>query len=399
MKEFRPVIRFAAASDTHIRDDTNTGAERIGKILRCAYEAADSDKHYDKLDAVIFAGDITDAGRASQYNTFYSAVKSSLRENTALLNIVAKSHDCNEMGKAALGFYKNLTGLDTDFDRVINGYHFIGISTCSEEGVYYNEAQREFLKKSLENASRENPERPVFVFHHEHVKHTVYGSSEFDGWGNDHFSDILFQYPQIIDFSGHSHYPLNDPRSIWQGEITALGTGACFYAEFTFDGERKIRPEGCREIAQFWLVEADENNSVRLRGIDALSGKTLTEYLIDDPCDRGSRRFTPAMQESRAKAPYFDEKAKPALETVDGKIRVNVPPAHSADGEIIFAYRLTAFDKSGKAIENIKLINRYWLIEENKQIVFTLESADFYEITVTAENAYGHKSKPLKIIG
>ena len=389
-EEFRPVIRFFVASDTHVRDDT--GVDRIKKALSLAYEKAREDGAYKKLDAAVFAGDLSDSGTESQFDAFADAVRSSLKDETEFLGIVAKGHDSITMGKKSLEYYEKLFNKPTDFHFVIGSFHFIGISTCKEEGIYYVDSQREFLKKALDEAIADDLHKPVFVFHHEHVKRTVFGSSDFDGWGHDFFNDILFAYPQIVDFSGHSHYPLNDPRSIWQGEITAVGTGALFYAELTVDGERKIHPEGCDEIAQFWLVEVDGENNVRLRGFDALTGSLLCERLIENPADGEKRQFTPALMKERAKPPCFQDGAKVSIKKDGGKTTVEFPPAASTDGEPIFIYRLTAFDKNGEATECRRLINPYWNAEKRPEVVFELESESVAAVSVTAENCFGMKS-------
>ena len=39
-------------------------------------------------------------------------------------------------------------------------------------------------------------------------------------------SDVLAKYPQVVTFSGHLHFPLNDPRSIWQASFTSFGCGS-----------------------------------------------------------------------------------------------------------------------------------------------------------------------------
>ena len=38
-------------------------------------------------------------------------------------------------------------------------------------------------------------------------------------------------YSNIINFSGHSHFPIIDERSIWQKEFTAIQTGSTSYVE------------------------------------------------------------------------------------------------------------------------------------------------------------------------
>ena len=81
-----------------------------------------------------------------------------------------------------------------------------------------------------------DPEKPVFVFQHEHVRDTVYGSSKSDGWGLETFTEVLSKYPQVVHISGHSHFPANDPRAIWQGNFTAVNDGGLGYFELAVDG-------------------------------------------------------------------------------------------------------------------------------------------------------------------
>ena len=51
-----------------------------------------------------------------------------------------------------------------------------------------------------------------FVFLHQHIKDTVYGSQEWGTQDSAKINAVLKEYPQVITFSGHSHYPLDDPR-------------------------------------------------------------------------------------------------------------------------------------------------------------------------------------------
>ena len=104
------------------------------------------------------------------------------------------------------------------------------------------------------------------------------------------------------------------------------------------------------------------------------------------------------MIESKAAAPRFVEGAKPGIKRVDGRIRITVPQAVSADGGIIFAYRLTAFGKGGEETETQRIINRYWLGGSGNEIVFELNGEGVAEVTITAENAFGMKSGELRAI-
>ena len=277
---FVPVLRFVAASDTHVRDDSDVTANRIGKMMEMAYAIADADAAYPALDALLIAGDLTNDGTKTEFDKFADAVHGALRENTRFIGVVAKNHDGYKMPRKELrAYYHTVSGCDADFHVVVNGYHFIGVSASPLDGVHYSAAQQKWLKEQLTAAVKEDPNKPIFVTHHEHVRGTVYGSSLDDGWGMTYFTSILKQFPQVVDFSGHSHYPLNDPRSIWQGQFTAVGTGAIYYSEFNIDGT--YHPADSNDTATCWIVEADANNRLRLRGMDVEAGECLVEYVLE----------------------------------------------------------------------------------------------------------------------
>ena len=59
---FVPVLRFIAASDSHVRAENDVTADRIGRMLRQTYALADSGETYQNLDALVMAGDLTNNG-------------------------------------------------------------------------------------------------------------------------------------------------------------------------------------------------------------------------------------------------------------------------------------------------------------------------------------------------
>ena len=54
-------------------------------------------------------------------------------------------------------------------------------------------------------------------------------------WGTPQLNVIFSKYSNVVDFSGHSHFPMSDPRSINQSLYTAVGCGAM--ARFELDGQ------------------------------------------------------------------------------------------------------------------------------------------------------------------
>lgn len=398
--EFVPVLRFVLASDTHILGDNDSEEQRIQKMMELAYKEAERDKSYQTIDALLIAGDLTNDGVKDEFERFWGAVSASLKGETRFLGVVAKNHDGYEMGRSELrGYYEQLTGNDADFHVVIGGYHFIGLSVSANASKHYDKDQLKWLDEQLAEATAADAEKPVFVMHHEHVRNTVYGSSSFDGWGVKYFTDILKNYPQVVDVSGHSHYPINHPGSIWQGAFTALGTGAVYYSEFTIDKARCYHPADAYKTSTFRIVELDAQNNMRLRGYDVLAGEQICEDILPNPAKAENRDYAPDKREAASLAPAFGDTAEITAEKEFGKLTVTVPAAASQDGMPVVLYRAELKTKSGKSCDKVWALPPYY--RAAKSTSATLEFTDLpageYTVFVTAENAYGKASEPLEL--
>lgn len=227
---------------------------------------------------------------------------------------------------------------------------------------------------------------------HEHISNTVYGSSDFEGWGMPDFAEILKDYPQAVDFSGHSHYPINDPRSIWQGEYTAVGTGGLYYTEITVDDVQTVHPQNYRLVSTFWVVEVDADNRIRLRAVDLGAQEYLCEYILESPAER---EYTPEKQKERSKAPVF---AADASAKLIGKT-VYADAAVSADGMPIFIYRAYAVDSEGNRTPVGKTVPQYYRYKVPQSVKISLENLPEgdYKTEIVAENCYGMQSAPLVV--
>jgi len=382
----KTILRFVVCSDTHINGAGDEKLNRIEKMLNFAYEEGEKDIAYPKIDACVFVGDVTDRGTIQQFDAFEKVVKSNLKSETKILAIAARNHDSWDNGKVSLKRIAKITKESSTFHCDISGFHFIGISTSKYKKQRYGLYQYLWLSAQLKSACK--TDKPVFIFQHEHVRNTVYGSSNFDGWGVNNFKKLYKKYQNIIHFSGHSHYPLNDPRSVWQGKFTAFGTGAMSYAELTVENERKVHPDMHETIAQAWIVEVKRNNAVTFKGIDAINSKILCQYNLKSPF---SRELTKKLNESNIPAPSFDESAKIAYDEASGEIIV---PCAKEKGEA-FLYRMEVFNKDGRLIHNEKIINDYWLKDCYEEVKFSVSKEKGYTVKVYAENAYLKKSSPL----
>ena len=369
--EFTPVIRFVACSDSHLKTAAGVGSHRLEKTAKLAYAIAKADDEYNNLDAFLINGDITNDGNIDQFAGFKVIADKYIKSETELLPIIANNHDFRNMKKQTVAYFSQLMGKDTDYHKVVNGYHFIGISTSDVEGV--------------------------FVSQHEHVLNTVYGSSDFDGWGIDDFSDILEQYPQVVDFSGHSHYPLNDPRSVWQGSFTAIGTGALAYMELTVENQRKVHPTGNSLEAQFWIVELDKDSNMRLRGIDLIEQKILCEYILANPANPANREYTPEKQAARSTAPVFNENAELKVTKLAKSVTVKFDAAQSASSEPIFLYKVKVINSDGEVVKSDWVLPKYYsaTVEKTERLKLGKFEEGDYTVSVTAETAWGVQSESI----
>lgn len=392
--DFVPVLRFVSTSDTHVIALGDKPCYRIANMIKTAYAVAENDADYKFLDAVTFSGDITDDGTFTAFSAFTATTDKVIKDGTERLAVVAKSHDGNTYGAKSLEIFTELTGQETDFHRVIKGYHFIGISRSPIDDVQYSEEQIEWLDRELKAATEAAPEQPVFVFQHEHVLNTVFGSYTYDGWGLDIFTDVLNKYPQVVHISGHSHYPANDPRSIWQGAFTAIGDGGLAYYEFTVDSETSVHPEKSKTMTQALMVEVDKNNRVLIKVLDVDKGEFVAEYLVDNVSEPVKTKYDHNIRKENSFAPVFADGAKLNIENTLGGIKVKVPQAKAGEDNKVYLYRLMVTDENGNLVHSAWELSQYYFAVVPENIEFDAFKASGGKLTVSvhAEDIWGNKS-------
>ncbi len=268
-QEFTPVVRFAVCSDVHLNGDPEQAAAiRMGQLFDDSYAYAEASGAYRALDAVIVVGDFATNGKAEEYALYNEIVDAHIKGNTQTLEVLG-NHEfiAYRDVDASVGYdvYKEYIHPEVDRHDVINGYHFIGVS-YNPDGKKFTQ-KLSWLKEQLDAAKADDPNKPIFVYQHPHPFGTVYGSVN---WGQPELRTVLDLYPQIVDFSGHSHYCPADPRSIWQGAFTAVGTGSlsAFMSNLNYvDGDE----DAPGESGGFWMVEADAEGNVRLQLYDIVN--------------------------------------------------------------------------------------------------------------------------------
>lgn len=394
--DFVPVARFIATSDTHISTLGDKGCKRIAKMLNSAYAYCEADADYNKLDAVVFSGDITDSGTFTAFSAFTATTDKALKGDTERLAVVAKAHDGYTFGSGSLDIFTALTGQEPDFHRIINGFHYIGISRSSS-GEHYSDEQVIWLDGELKKATEESPLQPVFVFTHEHVQNTVFGSYTYDGWGMNTFREVLDKYPQVIHISGHSHYPANDPRSIWQGNFTAIGDGGLAYYEFTVDDKTAVHPENYKTMTQALIIEIDDNNRVLIKVFDVDAGKFVKEYLVDNVAAPVKLKYSHDARKLLSTAPVFADDAALSINKKRGSYKITVPQAKVTEDNEVYLYRISITNSSGKEVYSAWELSQYYFADIPESITFdgiTLINGK-YTVRVTAEDVWGNLSEAL----
>ena len=386
------VLRFVAMSDVHIGAVGDTDYYRFGQAMITAYDYAES-QLYKNLDAVMIAGDMTNYGYENEIKAFKKGLKAYVKKGTQPLLIMGNHEYFVEAGDHVIERWERVLECEKNTHEIINGYHFINLSLSD----YSNYGPSlEWLKEELAEAAADDPKKPIFVQNHYPVTDTVYGS---DLWGTNQMTEIFNQYPQIIDFSGHSHYPINDPRSIWQGTFTALGCGTLSYYELEPGMVYGTIPPNANQACQYYIVEVHADNSVNIKMYDVLTKQFFpAEYDIETPSDPSTFVYTEERRNA-ADAPVFETGAQIKVEKVgDTDVTLTIPQA--TDGECIHSYRFD-FYRNGVKDMAASIWSEFYFMDMPKTLTqeFTglLEGSN-YTVKVTAIDSWGKECEvPLSV--
>ena len=280
-EDFTPVFRFAVASDVHISASDNTNAERLAKLFETAYDYSDNHASYNSLDALVLCGDNCDRGEDAEYEILNRVIKENIREDTEFISVMGN----HEFAATGLDGYERNMGEDRDKHVVVKGFHFIGMSPNPTD-TWHTPDQLFWLAKELRKAEKDAPDKPIFTMQHGHIWNTVYVSRSWYTQMSLFVHMVYSQYPQVVNFSGHSHGPVNNPINIWQNNYTQLGAGTLNYFEMERDIGDETVPEGSRNAAQYLIVEVDAQNRVRIQPFNILPGEFFKTPANNDSEDK-----------------------------------------------------------------------------------------------------------------
>ena len=394
-EDFEPVLRFVVCSDIHLNgEEDQEAAVRFADLFKDMY-AYSENAGYKNLDAVLVAGDFTGGGAEKEYEMFNKIVAENKKDSTQLLAVLG-NHEFIEYRDvdATVGYdvYKKYINENVDTHVVINGYHFIGVS-YDDDGKNFTKKMK-WLDETLAQATKENPDKPVFVVNHPHPFLTVYGSVN---WGDITLRTVLSKYPQVVDFSGHSHYAASDPRSVWQGAFTAVGCGSlsAFMGNLNYiEGDQ----DAPGKSGGAWLVEVDADGNVSMKLYDAANRMFFgnVDYYFTNLGKTSKRTYNWHKQKSLDTAPEFPENSA-VSHTVseENEVVISFPEAKGYyDAE---NYKIKVTDSKYKTVFEKTVISEYVrATDDDVSVNIGNLPAGTYTVTVNSYSPYALKGEQIK---
>ncbi len=347
---------FAVMSDIHVG---RTGwRNRLPNAVEVLKEK--------QLDAVFVVGDVTDNGRKDQLQNVLSTF-SPLTPQTTVYYMMG-NHDWWE-GNGSV--FKEVIGQKLNQFIDIKGYPFITVSLDGSERnnqIYiYQSTSRNFLKAALEKANREYPGKPIFVFMHVPLTHTVYGSypiapgTESRANNTEAMKEICKGYPQIVLFTGHSHYPLGDERCIHQKYFTAIHDGnltATNIEDGLLPTNNDRHFSESLNIAEGCIVSVNNTKDVTVNRISFTRNEPIKNpWVIKAPHD-GSM-FTYTRERDGGEVPFFATTDRLTIDEIrDNSFKVTFPQA--TDDDMVHHYSVELMNKNGIREQKINVFSQFF---------------------------------------
>ena len=432
--EFNPVVRFAVTSDVHIRRyNVMGGVEQLETVYDTAYNFAGDEAlndGYDKLDGVFVVGDLGNYEVDYEYPLFFNVVNSKTQEGT-LSRSVMGNHEFSQLVYSGNGnSWSNTDTITTatnkflaasgyeseDYHTVINGYHFIFVSmdrygkSSGTQYEYISSTKLDWIKQELDIAVADDAtgEKPIFVFQHVHPKDTVGSSTNGDGY----LKTLLDEYPNVVDFSGHTHKPITDPRSVWQDTFTAINTGSLAYLSQNIResgyGAKAVNDKGewaidleaentARDGGLYYICEVNADNVMRVFVYDTFTDSVFGEPIyIDSFGDPAGFDYT-ADREEMSVSPVFDTTDEITVtKNLFNRTDITFPQATGDD--LVENYRIEIYQDGQLVKTEYRLSGVVYgnAMPKNMQVTIAgLSPATTYTLKVYAINYWLKVSDPL----
>ena len=430
----RPRLRFGVVSDIHLT--TPESALTFERALR----------YFDSrgVDAVVVPGDISDWGLKSGIRyaadawrrVFPRGIGSGGRKVERLF--CTGNHDYRGWGYGDMAVEMHALGYSEDealanlgmkkcweevfeepFEpfrrRVVNGFEFV-----SSEYDVRHKAGEWFAA----NAASFDRERPLFYFTHYPAANTV--SSTVGRTNLPDMAGVLDKFPNLFAFTGHTHWTLNDERSILQRGYTTVSVPSLSYTTIpggyengsdVRDGESKLAMP--RIDSRFRLEEAQgyvvnvHSELIEIERRDFAKGgvEAAPPWIVPLPVRDGARPFTDERAKT-APVPQFAPGAalKACTRNLDRRngtwqigMTLDFPAAAAVPGARAFDYEVRALLPDGSSGMTKRFLSPAFHklpSDEPERMLFCVDAAGLpqeveYRLAVYPRNCFGVCGRPL----
>ena len=392
------VLRAAIVSDVHYKNRRTEEVERIERMIQFVNEYSAS-QPYKNFDIMMIGGDMSDNGRVDQSGLLRDSLKKYLKPETKWVFCMG-NHD-HWGGNRQV--WEELFEQPANQRVEVNGFQFITLS-CEKGTMKDGDYQYAlpWLKEQLDAACAADANKPFFLIQHYPVRNTVYGSER---WGTSDLAELLKNYPRLIDFAGHSHCPITDPRSAWQKEYTIFGTGTMSY--FGMPAPNLVRDPKYRNAGNVYVMEIHADNSVVLKLYDAVTNKFFDcVYVVAQPGAVDKYIYTADRYQTSLPPHWADDAAAEVVNTTPVTATLTFPQAKwDVHESIVHSYRIdiSRRDKAAPADAETWIAqpsqyewSQYFYNDMPDSLTVTLNNLSWdsqYKFSVTAFNCFGKESE------
>lgn len=397
-------VSFGVMTDLHLKDAA--AEEKYNRAAEVTEQFAGR-----VPDAILFAGDYSYEGRKDEAEMFLNQTKRLYDPQKTALVVAYGNHDTYWSGSMkADGWYEVIKELFADKYQaadsqpqagnqhvIVNGYHFLTVELKKYSPNVYDTATKEWLEETLDAIVEENPNQPIFVATHAAMRNTVYGSDMeleegITEWGTStDLNTVLQFYPQVVLFSGHSHYGNSLDRAIMQTDYTAVQVGSVIGIDVAYKQESNYVNASVSSLAataQGLLVEVDKKGVTRITRIDYTRGAQIGEPWIIQKVNARKGTHLKDYTHDRAKtaAPVIDAKTLKVTPT-DRGYAVNF--AYPKTDATVYSYTYT-IKRGGQTVRSFNVLSEWW----NNPQGITTETYNFSEwdaeIAITPTDEWGN---------
>ncbi|MBP5639735.1 MAG: metallophosphoesterase [Victivallales bacterium] len=402
----KPLLRIGVISDSQSYPSRNDwGIVNMCHALKYFCDC--------NADVIVHAGDLAEYGDDKRPQKLYRQLLHEYFPSRLPVQVTcAGNHDLWVHGKTILSqrqlFEEYCEAMEEPIEnpcvKTVNGITFIAVTEFNPPTEALPADVLKRLEEALENVTKSNPDKPVFVITHRNPQGTVAGAA-LPGHGIPEFREIFNRYPQIISLSAHTHPTLYDERCIWQGEFTAINTATMSYGcseELPVNAVNSIVPFS-NEIVEFMMMYLYEDRlEIHRRSVTFnCEIKPENRWQIPLPYNPASPTYS-FSQRSNRNAPAFPPDAQIVLWYDYGFVYFAIEAASHED--FTHFYDMAITDTATGERKVYRYISDFHRppAQRSRRPVFkfsegALVPGKAYHLELTPVETFGNAGKPLEL--